>query len=598
MMQPPILTTYLIMLLILFYPLVPTRQQLPWLPMIKTTTLISLMPLLYFINTQQEFQIMLKWWFTNNMDIKINFTLDKYALIFTPIALFVSWSIIEFSHWYMSTDPQLNKFLKFLMIFLLSMIALITANNMFQFLLGWEGVGIMSFFLINWWFSRHEANTSALQAIIYNRIGDIGLILATIWMATNISTWDMQLAFIELNTPNTLLTLGLLLAATGKSAQFGLHPWLPAAMEGPTPVSALLHSSTMVVAGVFLLIRTNPIMETTQTTLTIALCLGAMSTLFSAICATTQNDIKKIIAFSTSSQLGLMMVAVGLNLPELAFFHICTHAFFKALLFLCSGTIIHTIHNQDIRKMGNLQKLLPTTMTCMTIGNLALMGTPFLSGFYSKDTLLEALCSSHLNAWALMTTMVATMLTAVYTLRMTFMTQLLHPRMSSQLTANENDKHMKNPLLRLTFGSIFAGLTLTQLMYTKTQTLTLTPHIKLAALTVTIMGLLLAADMMNYTTHLVQPKPPTGVKFSTQLGFFNTIVHRLTPLSTLLMGQHTATHTLDQTWLEMMPHLNANVQTTAAKKTTGTQKGDIKTFLIMFLMMISLSLTLIILYYP
>nr|UXX18840.1 NADH dehydrogenase subunit 5 [Aspidoscelis neotesselatus] len=580
---------YILMLILLAYPVLPSPYKTNWMLLIKLALTFSMIPLLHFINTQQEIMITMDWWFTTTMDIKINLAMDKYTLIFTPIALFVSWSIIEFSSWYMSADPHINRFFKFLMIFLFSMILLITANNMFQFLIGWEGVGIMSFFLINWWFSRHEANTSALQAVLYNRIGDIGLILATAWLAITMTTWDIQLTFSELKEPSLILALGLLLAATGKSAQFGLHPWLPAAMEGPTPVSALLHSSTMVVAGVFLLIRTNPMINSTPNMLTLTLCLGAISTLFSAICATTQNDIKKIIAFSTSSQLGLMVVAIGLGLPELAFFHICTHAFFKALLFLCSGTVIHSLNNQDIRKMGGLQKLLPTTSSCLTMGNLALMGTPFLSGFYSKDTIIEALCNSHLNAWALTMTLIATMLTATYTLRMVYLTQMKTPRFQPIQNQNEDAANMKNPLLRLTTGSMIAGLLLTQTIYTKTQTMTMPSHIKLAALLVTVIGLITANDMMNKTTTLSTPKKFTPMNFSTQLGFFNNIIHRTIPNALLKTSQKTATQTMDQIWLEMLPTLNYTNQIMATKKTSAAQKGDIKTYLMAFIATIILS---------
>nr|QOJ44959.1 NADH dehydrogenase subunit 5 [Allobates tinae] len=559
---------------------------------VKTAFFISIPPLLLMIN--ENFQATLiswKWFFISTTPLNFSLQVDQYSILFIPIALLVSWSIVEYSLWYMNNDLKVQLFFKYLLIFLLAMIILVSAGNFIVLFIGWEGVGIMSYLLIGWYFTRSNAGAAALQAVLYNRVGDIGFLFSIFWLITNFNSIDFTFVFsINSSTP---LIIALIIAAASKSAQFGLHPWLASAMEGPTPVSALLHSSTMVVAGVFLLIRIHPLIKDNTTALSVCLCLGAMSTVFAATCALTQNDIKKIIAFSTSSQLGLMIVTIGLNLPDLAFFHICTHAFFKAMLFLCSGSVIHNLNDeQDIRKMGGLQKSLPITTSCITIGSLALMGTPYLAGFFSKDAIIESISTSNVNTCALIITLIATSFTAVYSLRIIFFASLNTPRFNPLILTNENNSTAINPIKRLAIGSIIMGFILNQFILPSSPLILTMPfYMKTTALLVSILGLLIAIDLASLSWTKISYKNFTK---SVNTSFYPTIIHRLTPSSSLNFSLQISSHLIDTLWLEKIgPKGLAKSQLPPVMKNQELQQGLVKTYL--SISMISLMTCMIIL---
>jgi NADH-quinone oxidoreductase subunit L len=410
--------------------------------------------------------------FVANWSINI----DPLSSVMLVVVTAVSSLVHIYSIGYMSHDPHKPRFMSYLSLFTFSMLALVVSDNFLQLFFGWEGVGLCSYLLIGFWYKKNSANNAAIKAFVVNRVGDFGLAVGiflifyhfgtikfaeTFQLASQFS--DKKIFFFGFeNNLITLICLFLFIGAMGKSAQFLLHTWLPDAMEGPTPVSALIHAATMVTAGVFLVVRCSPLFEYSQFALNVVASVGMMTALFAASVALVQNDIKKIIAYSTCSQLGYMFFAAGVGAYHVAIFHLFTHAFFKALLFLGSGSVIHAFKDeQDIRNMGGVYKKLPYTYIFMLIGTLALTGFPFLSGFYSKDAIIEFAFFKHtvIGNYATAIGISTAFLTAIYSWRLFFKT--FHGNYNNKSISiekiNESTLTMLIPLAILGAGSLFAG---------------------------------------------------------------------------------------------------------------------------------------------
>jgi proton-translocating NADH-quinone oxidoreductase chain L len=404
------------------------------------------------------------------------FYFDTLTVVMLVVITTISFLVHLFSTEYMSEDPYIIRFLSYISLFTFFMIILVTGDNFIQLFVGWEGVGLCSYLLINFWFTRLQANKAAIKAMVVNRVGDLGLALGIFIFFTYFKSVDFSVIFsmIPLLVNESfnffyfdfnILTLGtlfLFVGAVGKSAQLGLHTWLPDAMEGPTPVSALIHAATMVTAGVFLLARCSAIFEYCPTVLIIITIVGALTAFFGATTALVQNDIKKVISYSTCSKLGYMIFICGLSHYSIGVFHLFNHAFFKALLFLIAGSIIHAMSDeQDFRKMGGLRKVLPFSYSAMVIGSFSLMGFPFLTGFYSKDAILEIsfakyCCISHFSYF--MGSFTA-FFTSFYSIRLIYLVFIVRTNSFKSIIKNSHEPsiNMYFPLIFLLFGSIFFG---------------------------------------------------------------------------------------------------------------------------------------------
>nr|YP_009526678.1 NADH dehydrogenase subunit 5 [Cladonia leporina]AXY66355.1 NADH dehydrogenase subunit 5 [Cladonia leporina] len=411
--------------------------------------------------------ILFKWVDSESLDVLWGFSFDSLTVSMLIPVLIVSSLVHIYSIGYMSHDPRHNqRFFSYLSLFTFMMIMLVTANNFLLMFVGWEGVGVCSYLLVSFWFTRIAANQSSMSAFLTNRVGDCLLTLGMFTIIWTFGNLDYSAVFsLAANISENIVTIigiCLLIGAMAKSSQIGLHVWLPLAMEGPTPVSALIHAATMVTAGVYLLMRASPLIEYSSTVLILCLWIGSITTVFSSLIGLFQQDIKKVIAYSTMSQLGMMVIAVGLSSYNVALFHLVNHAFYKGLLFLGAGAVIHAVtDNQDFRKYGGLIGFLPLTYSVMLIASLSLVAFPFMTGFYSKDFILESAYGqfqfSSIAVYFIAT--IGAMFTTLYSVKVLYLTFVTNPNgpLANYKKAHEGDMFMSLPLIILAIFSIFFG---------------------------------------------------------------------------------------------------------------------------------------------
>ena len=425
------------------------------------------------------------WITSGETRLEIGFLIDRLTTIMMVVVTFVSLMVHVYTIGYMAEDPGYQRFFSYISLFTFSMLMLVMANNFLQLFFGWEAVGLVSYLLIGFWYTRPTAIYANMKAFLVNRVGDFGFILGIGLVLAHFGTLDYATVFsqapavsgrtVELFSGSpwllmTVICVCLFIGAMGKSAQFPLHVWLPDSMEGPTPISALIHAATMVTAGIFMVARMSPLFELSQTALSVVLVIGAITGLAMSVVAITQFDIKRVVAYSTLSQLGYMTMALGASAYSVAIFHLMTHAFFKAVLFLGAGSVIIALHHeQDMRRMGGLRKYLPITYWTMLVGALANAGFPPFAGFFSKDTIIEALHASHTPGagFAYLAALAGVFFAGLYSLRLLFMTFHGEERMDAHTKEHLHEPPwvVTLPLVLLAIPSVVAGWTIGTLVY-------------------------------------------------------------------------------------------------------------------------------------
>ena len=539
-------------------------------------------------------------WFTLGI-IKVNFNLCYDSIVCSMLVLILGVSSLVhlFSTSYMEGDPHLPRFMGYLSLFTFFMIILVTSSNLVQLFIGWEGVGLCSYLLINFWFTRIQANKSAIKAMIVNKFGDIGVLLsmALIWNyfgSFHYSSLFSYSIICQENTLNIISTL-LLLGVIGKSAQIGLHMWLPDAMEGPTPVSALIHAATMVTAGVFLIIRLSPIFENTPIILLLIVLIGSFTAFFSSTVGLTQNDFKKVIAYSTCSQLGYMVMICGFSQYNLGLFHLINHGFFKALLFLSAGSIIHSLFDeQDLRKSGSMLGITPLTYSCILIGSLSLMGLPFLTGFYSKDLIIEMSYGNQALSFALLLGILSASLTAFYSLRLIHLGFLSEPQTQSKSLRKSHEGHwnLLLPLIILVFLSVLGGYVMQYYILEDVFPIILPNSIKFSALIVTTIGVFSAIIIgVYYYKSWLTLRFSIFHKlysFSNSAWYFDRVITHYISNPILKLGFNISYKFIDNQLLEGIgPTWFSNFMITKGERLSRFHRGFIYSYIFLFLIFIS-----------
>ena len=576
------------------------------------------------------------WIDSEMLHISWGFLFDSLTVVMLIVVTIVSSLVHLYSIGYMSHDPHLPRFMSYLSLFTFFMLMLVTGDNFVQMFLGWEGVGLCSYLLINFWFTRIQANKSAIKAMVMNRIGDFGLSLGMMAIFFIFKSMDFITVFAM--TPHmvdynivflnydihalTLICILLFVGAVGKSSQLGLHTWLPDAMEGPTPVSALIHAATMVTAGVFLIARCSPIFEYAPGALLVVTIVGAMTAFFAATTGLLQNDIKRVIAYSTCSQLGYMAFACGISSYSVGMFHLMNHAFFKALLFLSAGCVIHALADeQDMRRMGGLAKTIPFTYGMMLIGSMSLMGFPFLTGFYSKDVILELAYAKYTvdGTFAHWLGTIAAFFTAFYSFRLIYLTFLSDTNASRKVMSQAHDAPfiMAFPLMVLAIGSIFVGFVMKDMMiglgtdfwgnalFTHPNNLSLVESefiptsIKLLPVKLSILGAIFAIYLNSlYARYLVDLKL-SGLgrviySFLNKRWYFDIVYNEFVGRKLLSFGYDVSFKTIDRGLIEILgPYgLERTIKTLTAK-VREVQSGYIYHYAFIMLLGITLLITIV-----